>query len=189
VSDDFLQDPQLLQDFVVESEEALQRMDQDMVALESAPNDADLLNRIFRSIHNIKGTSSFLSLDPIVKLSHRAEDVLNALRHGDCRLTRRLMDAMLGARDQLGRMLVDLRNQRLGMYPIDDLLHELELVQIPSGGPLTLGEILARIMHVFRNTKSLFMVKSCCIRSLSPRKRLSLERAYDNTMCSLPRNC
>jgi two-component system chemotaxis sensor kinase CheA len=142
VSDDFLQDPQLLQDFVVESEEALQRMDQDMVALESAPNDADLLNRIFRSIHTIKGTSSFLSLDPIVRLSHRTEDVLNALRRGDCRLTRRMMDALLGARDQLGRMLVDLRNQKLGTYALDDLLQELELVQKPSGAPLTLGEIL-----------------------------------------------
>jgi two-component system, chemotaxis family, sensor kinase CheA len=142
VSDDFLQDPQLLQDFVVESEEALQRMDQDMVALESAPSDGELLNRIFRSIHTIKGTSSFLSLDPIVQLSHRTEDVLNALRRGDCRLTRRMMDALLGARDQLGRMLVDLRNQKLGTYPLDDLLHELELVQKPSGGALTLGEIL-----------------------------------------------
>jgi len=152
VSDDFLQDPQLLQDFVVESEEALQRMDQDMLALESAPNDADLLNRIFRSIHTIKGTSSFFSLDPIVKLSHRTEDVLNALRRGDCRLTRRMIDALLGARDQLGRMLVDLRNQKLGTYPLDDLLHELELVQIPTGDPLTLGEILVANEIIPRET-------------------------------------
>ncbi len=142
MSDDFLKDPELLQDFVVESEEALQRMDQDMVALESTPNDADLLNRIFRAIHTIKGTSSFLGLDPIVKLSHRAEDVLNALRRGDARLTRRMMDALLGARDQLGRMLADLRNQQVRTYPIDDLLNELELVQKPSEVPLTLGEIL-----------------------------------------------
>jgi two-component system chemotaxis sensor kinase CheA len=152
VSNDFLQDPQLLQDFVVESEEALQRMDQDMVALESAPNDVDLLNRIFRSIHTIKGTSSFLSLDPIVQLSHRTEDVLNALRRGDCRLTRRMMDALLGARDQLGRMLVDLRNQQVPTYALDDLLHELELVQIPSGGPLTLGEILVASEIIPRET-------------------------------------
>lgn len=142
MSDDFLKDPELLQDFVVESEEALQRMDQDMLSLESAPNDADLLNRIFRAVHTIKGTSSFLGLDPIVQLSHRAEDVLNALRRGDCRLTRRMMDALLGARDQLGRMLADLGNQQVRTYPLDDLLHELELVQKPSGGPLTLGEIL-----------------------------------------------
>jgi two-component system, chemotaxis family, sensor kinase CheA len=152
VSDDFLQDPQLLQDFVVESEEALQRMDQDMVALESAPSDGELLNRIFRSIHTIKGTSSFLSLDPIVQLSHRTEDVLNALRRGDCRLTRRMMDALLGARDQLGRMLVDLRNQKLGTYPLDDLLHELELVQQSSGSPLTLGEILVANKIIPRET-------------------------------------
>jgi len=152
VSDDFLKDTELLRDFVVESEEALQRMDEDMVALESAPDDADLLNRIFRSIHTIKGTSGFLGLDPIVKLSHRAEDVLNALRRGDCRLTRRMMDALLSARDQLGRMLVDLRNQQLGTYPLDDLLHELELVQVPSGPPLTLGEILVANEIIPRET-------------------------------------
>jgi hypothetical protein len=47
---------------------------------------------------------------------------------------------------------------------------------------------LARKIREFRNTKSLFMVKSCYRRSLSPRKRLSLEPAYDNTVCSLPGN-
>ena len=152
MSDDFVNDPELVQDFVVESEEALQRMDQDMVSLESAPNDVDLLNRIFRAIHTIKGTSSFFGLDPIVKLSHRAEDVLNALRRGDCRLTRRMMDALLGARDQLGRMLVDLRNQQVPTYALDDLLHELELVQTPSGGPLALGEILVANEIIPRET-------------------------------------
>jgi len=152
VSDDFLQDPELLRDFVVESEEALQHMDQDMVALESAPNDADLLNRIFRAIHTIKGTSSFLGLDPIVKLSHRTEDVLNALRRGECRLTRRTMDALLGARDQLGRMLADLRNQQGRTYPLDDLLNELELAQKPSASPLALGEILVANEIIPRET-------------------------------------
>jgi two-component system chemotaxis sensor kinase CheA len=62
VSDDFLKDPELVRDFVVESEEALQRMDQDMVALESSPSDADLLNRIFRAIHTIKGTAGFFGI-------------------------------------------------------------------------------------------------------------------------------
>jgi len=142
VSDDFLNDPALLQDFLVESEELLQGMDQDMVTLESVPNDADLLNRIFRALHTIKGTSGFLGFDPIVKLAHRAEDVLNGLRRGECPLTRRMMDALLSARDQLGRMLKDLRNQQFGEYALDDILLELEEVQKPAEGNRPLGEIL-----------------------------------------------
>jgi len=79
VDNDFLQDPGMIQDFLVESEELLQGMDQDMVTLESTPKDADLLNRIFRALHTIKGTSGFLGFDAVVRLSHRAEDVLNAV--------------------------------------------------------------------------------------------------------------
>ena len=142
MSDDFLNDPALLQDFLVESEELLQGMDQDMVTLESAPGDAELLNRIFRALHTIKGTSGFLGFEPLVKLAHRAEDVLNGLRRGECRLTRRMMDALLSARDQLGGMLKDIRNQEFGEYALDDILHELEEVQKPAAGNRPPGEIL-----------------------------------------------
>jgi two-component system chemotaxis sensor kinase CheA len=99
VDNEFSQDAELVQEFLVESEELLQRMDQDMVTLEATPSDAELLNRIFRALHTIKGTSGFLGFDPVVRLSHRAEDVLNALRKNDIQLTRRMMDALLSARD------------------------------------------------------------------------------------------
>jgi len=142
VNNDFLNDPALLQDFLVESEELLQGMDQDMVSLESSPEDAELLNRIFRAMHTIKGTSGFLGFDPIVNLSHHAEDVLNGLRRGDYRLNQRMMDVLLSARDQLGCMLSDVRNQKFGEYPLEDLLHELELVQKPPDGASQLGQML-----------------------------------------------
>ena len=66
----------------MESEELLQRMDQDMVTLETTPQDAELLNRIFRALHTIKGTSGFLGFEPVVRLSHRAEDVLERSAQG-----------------------------------------------------------------------------------------------------------
>ncbi len=139
---EFLQDPAMMQEFLAESEELLQRMDQDMVALEAAPKDAELLNRIFRALHTIKGTSSFLGLEPVVRLSHRAEDVLNGLRHGEVELTQHAMNALLSARDQLGRMLGDLRQGGLKQYEIGPLLAELEAVQKPAEAPLRLGDIL-----------------------------------------------
>src|SRR5205823_5644718 len=83
-----------------ESEELLEGMNQDLVALEQAPDDTELLNRIFRALHTIKGTSGFLNFDPVVRLSHRAEDVLNTLRRSEVEFSRRIMDALLAARDQ-----------------------------------------------------------------------------------------
>ena len=71
------EDPELVQAFLVESEELLQAVDQDLVKLESAPNEEELLNRTFRALHTIKGTASFLGFEPIVRVGHRAEDVLS----------------------------------------------------------------------------------------------------------------
>jgi two-component system, chemotaxis family, sensor kinase CheA len=134
VSNEFSQDDSLVQDFLVESEELLQKMDQDMVTLEATPNDADLLNRIFRALHTIKGTSGFLGYEPVVRLSHRAEDVLNKLRKGEIQLSRRMMDALLSARDFLGTMLGDIRQGGLKQYEIDALVAELEDVQKTGSG-------------------------------------------------------
>jgi len=142
VDNDFLKDPAMIQEFLGESEELLQRMDQDMVALESTPKDTELLNRIFRALHTIKGTAGFLGFDPVVRLSHRAEDVLNALRRGDLQLTERMMDALLRSRDQLGAMLSDIRAGGLKEYDLEAHLSELEALLKPSDAPLRLGEIL-----------------------------------------------
>jgi two-component system chemotaxis sensor kinase CheA len=139
--DDLVQDPELVREFLVESEELLERVDEDMIALEAAPNDSDLLNRIFRALHTIKGTSGFLGFDPVIRVSHRAEDVLNALRRGELRLSHRIIDALLKARDQLGQMLKDIRNNQLGAYALDPLLGELEAVQKPDVAP-QLGDLL-----------------------------------------------
>jgi two-component system chemotaxis sensor kinase CheA len=144
MGDEPLNDPSLVQDFLAESEEFLQRMDQDMVALEANPLDAELLNRIFRALHTIKGTSGFLGFEPIVRLSHRAEDVLNALRKGEAQLTRPMIDALLAARDFLGAMLQDIRDGGLKQYDTEPLIRELELVQAARQQPLTLGELLVK---------------------------------------------
>jgi len=61
VSDDLLNDPSLIQEFLAESEEFLQRMDQDMVALEAAPHDAELLNRIFAPCTQLREPPVFLA--------------------------------------------------------------------------------------------------------------------------------
>ena len=129
----FIQDPALLQEFLIESEELLQGADQDLISLESSPSDQELLNRIFRAMHTIKGTAGFLGLEPVVRLGHRAEDVLSNLRRGQIQLTARIMDALLAARDQLGKMLGDIRAGGLKQYSLEPLLGELQ--QVASAAP------------------------------------------------------
>ena len=68
---------EILQDFLIEAFEMIEQLDQDLVELEQRPEDLDLLNRIFRVAHTIKGSSSFLNFDVLTKLTHHMEDVLN----------------------------------------------------------------------------------------------------------------
>src|SRR5204863_4180356 len=126
---EFSQDPALVQAFLVESTEFLQSMDQDLVLLERTPESEELLNRIFRALHTIKGTAGFFGFHPIVQLGHRAEDVLSALRRHDIHVAPRVMTALLAARDRLGEMLADLGSSGLkSQYAIEGLVAELEAV-------------------------------------------------------------
>jgi two-component system chemotaxis sensor kinase CheA len=164
---DLSQDAGLVQDFLVECDELLQGMDQDMVALESSPQDADLLNRIFRAMHTIKGTSSFLGFEPIVRLSHHAEDVLNSVRRGEIRVQRRTMDALLASRDQLGIMLQHVREGGLQQYNLDPLLQELEETQ-KCGSPPTLGDLLVHDHVITPSTLKALLAEQAA--SPAPRK-------------------
>jgi two-component system chemotaxis sensor kinase CheA len=131
--EEFYQDPALLQAFLVESEELLQGLDQDLVGLEKTPDSEELLNRIFRALHTIKGAAGFLGFHPIVQLGHCTEDVLNALRRRKIHVSPRLMTALLAARDRLGEMLADLGADGLKpRYETATLIAELEQVQKAS---------------------------------------------------------
>jgi two-component system chemotaxis sensor kinase CheA len=119
-------DPELVQAFLIESGELLQGVDQDLIRLESAPEDQELLNRTFRALHSIKGTASFLGFEPIVRVSHGAEEVLTGLRQGRLQLTRTVMDTLLEACDRLVTMLRDLSAVGLKEYDLAPLLAKLE---------------------------------------------------------------
>ncbi len=126
---DMLQDAGLLQDYLAECDELLQRLDQDLVSLETAPDDKEVLNRVFRAFHTIKGTSGFMGLTQIVELTHHAEDVLNLLRKGEGKINRRTMDVLLAVHDQLRRMIGDIRNQSPKLYELGTLLGSLKQIQ------------------------------------------------------------
>ena len=101
---------EILQDFLIESFELIEQLDQDLVELESTPEDLDLLNRIFRVAHTVKGASSFLNFDVLTHLTHHMEDVLNKARHGELVIDATIMDVVLESIDLMKALLHTIRD-------------------------------------------------------------------------------
>ena len=101
---------EILQDFLIESFELVEKLDEDLVELESRPDDLDLLNGIFRVAHTIKGASSFLNFDVLTHLTHHMEDVLNKARHGELSITPEVMDVILESVDLMKALLEKIRD-------------------------------------------------------------------------------
>ena len=124
-----LNDPdmsEIFESFIVETKETLEKLDLDLVKLESSPDDADLLNEIFRSFHTVKGTSGFLGLVKMQSLTHRLEDILNKLRRGEAILTTPIMDGILKGYDTLGELLEIIENNKNEEYESEEITKELE---------------------------------------------------------------
>ncbi len=105
-------DPELMQDFLTESGELLEQLDQDLIRLETAPTDPELLNQVFRALHTIKGSASFLTLTNLVAIAHAAESALNAARNKVITVDRVMMDGLLAAVDILKKQFDDIRGGR-----------------------------------------------------------------------------
>ncbi|NTV40467.1 MAG: chemotaxis protein CheA, partial [Demequinaceae bacterium] len=85
----------IVREFIVESYENLDQLDQDLVALEDQPGSRELLGSVFRTIHTIKGTSGFLAFGKLESLTHGGENLLAELRDGKRPMTQRTTDVLL----------------------------------------------------------------------------------------------
>lgn len=106
---EILHDPDMqdiLDSFIVETREILENLDSDLMELENSPQDDELLNKIFRAFHTIKGTSGFLGLEKLQHVTHKCEDILNKLRKGEAVLNSEMMDGILDAFDKI-KMLAE----------------------------------------------------------------------------------
>ena len=100
-----MSDSDIVQDFLVESYENLDRLDRELVGLEKNPHDRDALASVFRTIHTIKGTCGFLGFNKLEKVAHAGENLLTRLRDGQLTLNRELTTALLGMVDAVRQML------------------------------------------------------------------------------------
>jgi two-component system chemotaxis sensor kinase CheA len=119
---------EIVESFIVESREILEELDHDLLQLERTPDDRELIDRIFRAVHTVKGTSGFLSLTQMSTLAHRFEDVLNKLRQGDLAFQPAMMDVMFNAFDQMTFLLDKVVEGDMTPVDQDAVLAELDAI-------------------------------------------------------------
>lgn len=103
---------EIVESFLVESKEILEKIDFDLLELEKRPDDKDLLNQIFRSFHTIKGTSGFIGLETLPEVTHKCEDILNKLRKGEATLSSDIMDGIILAHDTIKQLLQKIETEQ-----------------------------------------------------------------------------
>ncbi|OIP58777.1 MAG: chemotaxis protein CheA [Ignavibacteria bacterium CG2_30_36_16] len=142
-----LSDPEMkeiVESFIIETKEILEKLDIDLVEIEKRPDDMELLNQIFRGFHTIKGTSGFLGLDKMTRVTHKCEDILNKLRKGEAALSSELMDGILSSYDLLKVILDSVEvnaNEDIEVEGVVELLADLiQKLEIPSTVQITKPE-------------------------------------------------
>lgn len=128
---------EIMEDFLIEAFEMVDQLDQDLVELESNPEDLELLNRIFRVAHTIKGSSSFLNFDILTSLTHNMEDVLNKARRDELKITPDVMDVVLLSIDLMKALLQAIRDSGTDAnsgIDISDAVTKLQAISQGSAG-------------------------------------------------------
>jgi len=118
-----LDDEELLTGFLEEAQEHLDSVEPDLLALESSPTDSEIINRLFRSVHSIKGGAGFFGLDTMNQLTHAMENLISKARTERVIISKEHTDALLLGVDRLNMMLAD-----IGQSGQLDISKELELL-------------------------------------------------------------
>lgn len=127
--------------FITESNELLDDMENALLELERSPNDADLINRIFRAAHTIKGSAGLFGFDKIISFTHVAENLLDDVRNCLVPVNDDLISLLMKARDYIASMIAVIGTDKMTDINEETSLLELlssfragaDLVTIPSG--------------------------------------------------------
>lgn len=157
---------EILNDFLTESNEMLEVLDQRFVTLESDPNNTDLLNEIFRAMHSMKGSAGFLGFNHLVDVAHRGENILNKLRQAEMAVSPAIISVILETIDVIKAIMADIRESGTDHHvataaiasKLDDIINGTVSAAAPVAAPIveaaapvqetpappppTLGEIL-----------------------------------------------
>jgi two-component system, chemotaxis family, sensor kinase CheA len=119
---------EILESFLIETREIFDRLGQDLLTLEKGAADNELLNTIFRAVHTVKGTSSFLGLEQMTSLAHVFEDVLNKLRKGEITVSSDKMDVMFEAYDIMKDLLSRIEAHNLAKLDLTAIIAKLRVI-------------------------------------------------------------
>lgn len=125
-------DPEMMEifeGFLVETQELLDTLTNDLMEIEQNPDDEELINKIFRSFHTIKGTSSFMGVDKISTLTHSAEDILNKVRRHEMKINQDIIDIMLEVQDWIQVMLEQLKSGQDIDVDYTQTMQKLEIIK------------------------------------------------------------
>ena len=128
----------LLRDFLTESNEGLSQLDLDIVELERQPGSTELINRIFRAIHTIKGTCGFLDLTRLERVAHATESVLVLVRERKLGVSRPVIDDVLAGVDAIKAILQVI--EATGAEPPGTDAEAIERLEARLGGPAVAPE-------------------------------------------------
>ena len=131
-------DAGLLREFLTESAEHLQNIEQGVLVLEENPEDRDTLNAIFRAFHTFKGGAGFLDLQPVKELAHELESLLDAARRGERILDRTAIELILEGGDALKTYVQEITAR------LDDLAHAPPIV-------VPIRHIISRVRAFLQN--------------------------------------
>lgn len=120
---------QYLEVFIEESKEHLQMCSKQMLVLEKNPGDLSIVNEIFRSAHTLKGMSATMGYEDLANLTHKMENVLDAIRNSQIILTPELFDVLFLAVDDLEAMVMSIAEGGDGKRNVKSVVHQLELIE------------------------------------------------------------
>ncbi|MFZ3100911.1 MAG: chemotaxis protein CheA [Desulfitobacteriaceae bacterium] len=115
--------------FLSEVEEQLNTLNQSILSLEQLDSDSEVLQRLFRVAHTLKGSSATMGLDIMAELTHHLEDILDDVRHGKAEVSLPLVDALFACLDQLQTWHDELAAGAIRLQPAPELLERLEKVR------------------------------------------------------------
>src|SRR3972149_1037308 len=119
---------ELIRDFVIETDEVLEGLDQCFVKLEESPGDLGLINEIFRAVHSIKGSAGFLGFTRLVEVAHQSENVLNKLRQQEIQATSETIDIILESVDVLKVLMTEIKDSTGAQIEINTIKRKLSLL-------------------------------------------------------------
>src|SRR5579862_4114058 len=127
----------LTREFLIESQEGLDRMERCLTDLEERPQDTELLGEIFRSVHTIKGTTGFLGFKRLERLAHAGENLLGLLREGKLSANQPIITGLLQLMDALRAILHTIEaDNHEGTGEDAVLIGRLHELQCPEPAPV-----------------------------------------------------